>query len=205
MKVAFFLAFLAVAAVLVTTPALAQTALDEPAAATPPADPHETPDFPAPAPVPPLRPRRTARLTESLEAAYAYESLYGIWINAADATALLGADLGVWSIGAQAELAAGKTDGGLTTFAYSIGAFAEAHVDRLRFGGGTRLGGLSVQRVTTSGSIGSGSIGVFGRLSFDLVPLDDEWNGAVFLVAKASVDEVGGGLYGATIGAGVRF
>ena len=68
-----------------------------------------------------------------------------------------------------------------------------------------RVGGLDIRRATNDTGLDNVSLGVFGRLSFDLVQFDDEGRRAIYLVAKGSVDAVWGSLYAVSLGAGVRF
>jgi hypothetical protein len=163
----------------------------------------DLPDLARPTPVPP--PRHQTRIFGSIEGAYSYQSLYGIPINGFDITGLIGGDFGSWGLGGELEVVPGRTDGGLAAYTVTVGFLAEAHFDRLRFGGGIRVGVLNINRVTTGGSIGSASIGLVGRISYDLLRFDNEGNGAFFVVGKASLDSVGDSLYGVTLGLGVRF
>ena len=59
-------------------------------------------------------------------------------------------------------------------------------------------------RATTAGSLGAAVAGFYMRATFDVVRFDDDRD-AVYLALKFNTDTVGGGLYGLTLGAGVRF
>ena len=130
--------------------------------------------------------------------------LYGVPMGGADMDALLGAESGTVTIGADIEAMSGSTHYGLGTTGLNAGPFIEGHFDRLHIGGGVRLGAFNVNRATSSGGLFSSSEGVFLRVSVDVFRFDGD-TGAVFLFAKGSADTVGGALYGVACGAGVRF
>ena len=181
------------------TPAPSTTPIPAP----PPTPDADLPDLARPTPVPP--PPHQSRVFGGLELGYAYATLYGISMNAADVSGFAGVDLGSWGIGLQADVMPGQTQGGLDTFAFTLGSMAEAHVERVRIGGGVRLGVFNVTRATTSGSLATATAGIVGRISYDLVRLDDEGDSALFLVAKGSADAAGDALFTVTLGAGARF
>jgi hypothetical protein len=140
----------------------------------------------------------------SLGGGYSYQSLYGVPIQGVDLEAVLGADTGDLTVGADIEGIVGSTEYGLSTSAMTVGMLAEGHVGRVRIGGGVRLGVYNVNRATDSGSLFASSEGLFARASVDLFSFN-ETHDVVFLVAKGSVESVGGRLLGAVGGAGVRF
>jgi hypothetical protein len=83
----------------------------------------------------------------------------------------------------------------------------EGHSDRLRLGGGLRVGVFNVDRATDSGGLFGASGGAYLRAAVDLYRFDEVSGatGAVFLVAKGSADIVGAPLLGLVGGVGVRF
>jgi hypothetical protein len=170
-------------------------------ASTPTAE--DLPELARPTPVPP--PRRRARLYGALEGGYAAQSVFGVSMSGGDITGRLGADLGSWDVGAQLELVPAKTEGGLNVFAGTVGPVAQAHIGRFRIGGGFRLGGFNVERATTNDTLFTLTVGMYGRVSFDVFRFDDEGRSALFLVGKGSLDSVNGSLLCVTVGVGVRF
>jgi hypothetical protein len=149
-------------------------------------------------------PAPRSRFVVSLGGGYSYQSLYGVPIQGVDLEAVLGADSGDLTVGADIEGIVGSTEYGLSTSAMTVGILAEGHVGRLRIGGGVRLGVYNVNRATDSGSLFASSEGLYARASVDLFSFN-ETHDVVFLVAKGSVESVGGRLLGAVGGAGVRF
>ncbi len=147
---------------------------------------------------------RKSRFVVSLGAGYSYQSLYGVPIQAGDLEAVLGADFGDFTIGADIEGIVGSTEYGLSTTAMTVGLLAEGHLGRVRIGGGLRLGVYNIDRATDSGSLFASSEGLYVRGSVDLFSFDQAKD-VVFLVAKGSVESVGGQLRGGVLGAGVRF
>ena len=145
-----------------------------------------------------------SRFVASLGGGYSYQSLYGVPIEGLDLEAVLGADSGDLTIGADIEGIVGSTEYGLSTNAMTVGMLAEGHIGRVRVGAGLRLGVYNINRVTDNGSLFASSEGVYLRASVDLFSFN-EANDVVFLLAKGSVDSVGGPLVGAVVGAGVRF
>jgi hypothetical protein len=154
-----------------------------------------------PAPAPPS----LARVYGAFEGGYAAQTLVGVAMSGVDLTAQLGAALKSWDIGVQVEVVPARTEGGLSVLAGTVAPIAQAHVGRLRIGGGFRFGGFYVHRATTNDSLSTLTIGIGGRVSFDVVRFDDEGKRALFLVGKGSLDALNGSLFCATIGAGVRF
>jgi hypothetical protein len=148
------------------------------------------------------RPPRS-RFVWSLGLGYVFQGLYGVPMGGVDMDALLGAESETVTFGADIEGMSGSTRDGLSTTALNAGPFIEGHFDRLRIGGGIRMGAFNVDRVTNGGSLFSLSEGVFLRLSVDVFRFNGD-TGAVFLFAKGSADSVGGALFGVAVGAGVR-
>jgi hypothetical protein len=134
---------------------------------------------------------------------YLYQNLYSVPINSLEITGVLGKSIGDFGVGAILQGAPGRTEGGLDTFTFSAGAVFEGRVDRLRLGGGVNLGIFNAQRVTTSDSLTSGTVGLFARGTVDLVQFGPD--GALFLVGKASYGSAGGAVLGVTGGIGVRY
>ena len=122
-----------------------------------------------------------------------------------DLAAAAGADKGAVRIGAIVGATFSTTDAGLKTTTTNIGPLVEGHFDRLRLGGGVRIGTFNVDRATTSGSLFSLSAGIYARASVDLVAFDKAGNSALFLVAKGSLDTIGTALWGAGASLGARF
>jgi hypothetical protein len=159
--------------------------IEEPAAAAAPGEPH---------------------LNEAIvgfDVGYARESLYSTPINALDFSLSLGGDFGHLSAGAILEVTPGWTREGLDTLGVSLGGFIEARAGRFRMGGGLRIGRFSVARATYGSDLATASSGMFFRVSFDLIPFGD--HGALYLVGKGTLDDVGADLLGATVGLGARF
>jgi hypothetical protein len=138
-----------------------------------------------------------------LDVGYARESLYSTPINALDFSLSLGGDFGHLSAGAILEVTPGWTREGLDTTGVNLGGFIEARLGRFRLGGGLRIGRFSVARATYGSDLATASSGMFFRVSFDLIPFSD--HGALYLVGKGTLDDVGAYLLGATVGLGVRF
>jgi hypothetical protein len=141
-----------------------------------------------------------------LEGGYAGQTLYGVPAAGFDASAALGARKGILEGGVVADFLHANTSYGISSTAATAGMFVQLRVlGRLRLGGGVRIGILDVARATNGGALGSGSGGVYGRLSFDLVPFGTEGAGAVFVFAKGSLDTVDTALYQGVLGLGARF
>ncbi len=161
------------------------------------ADPNEAPTSAEAAP---------SELVLWLEGGYAGQTLYGVPAAGFDASVALGARKGILEGGAVADFLHAETAYGVSSTAATVGLFAQVCIlGRLRLGGGARLGVFDVARITNGGSLGSGSAGVFGRLSFDLVPFGTDGAGGVFAFAKGSIDTVDTALYQGVLGLGVRF
>jgi hypothetical protein len=156
-----------------------------------------------PPPEPPPEPR--ARGFLSLEVGYAFESLYGVPMTSADLSAAVGAQFGNFAVGGILEGMPGSTQDGLQTTAMTLGVLFESRIDRLRIGEGLRFGAFNVSRVTNNGGLFSLSAGAFGRISYDVVDLDDAHTQAIFFILKGSIDTVGAALFGVSGGLGVRF
>jgi hypothetical protein len=144
------------------------------------------------------------RVSLSLGAAYAVRRLYGVSMNGGGVEAVLGGNFGNITVAADIEGVSGSTEYGLAMNTFSVGPLLEIDVDRFRIGAGARLGVLVVDRVTTSDSLVGSTTGMFVRGAVDVLRFASDRD-AVYLVAKASMDSVGGALYGASLGAGVRF
>ncbi len=183
-------------------------------------DPEDLPDRPPPPPPPPppappppdsWAPRAPRLVSGAVEAGVAWQSLYLNTFVGGSLDGLLTVDLGDLSVGGTMELVESWTDDGLASFALRAGVVVERRIDRLRLGGGARLGGIEVRRATDDTALSAVTAGVFGRLSFDVARFGSK-RGAVYLVAKGSVDldpqlnylSVGA-LYGVSGGVGVRF
>ena len=140
-----------------------------------------------------------------LEGGYAGQTLYGIPGSGFDASVALGGHKGVTDAGVIADFLHAETPYRISSTAVTAGAFVQFRaLGRLRLGGGLRFGVLDVARITSGGSLGSGSVGVFGRLSLDLVPFGADGAGAFYVFAKGSVDSVQTELYQGVLGLGVR-
>ncbi len=148
----------------------------------------------------------TARFAPSLEGGYSYQNTYAIPIQGFDVLAIAAVDLGgtPLRVGGVVGAAFGTSDGRLRTTTTSLGPFAEARFDRLRVGGGVRVGTFNVVRATDGTGMFNLSAGVFARTSFDLITFDKAGHGALFLAAKASLDSIGPVLYGLNASLGVR-
>jgi hypothetical protein len=147
------------------------------------------------------------RFVVSLGGGFAYRSLYGVPMTGVDLEAMLGSDSGTLTIGADLEATHGVTEFGLINDALSAGVLVEGHYDRLRIGGGARVGVFNVDRATDSGGLFTASVGFYLRGTVDLYRFDEASgaSGAIFLALKGSVDAVSDPLLGAVGGAGVRF
>jgi hypothetical protein len=155
-------------------------------------------------------PSKRRRFFISLAGGYAWQNLYATNIRGGDFEVALGAESPKFSIGGDVEIAVGSTEFGLTTLALVPGFLIEGRGGPFRFGGGVRLGFFHVTRATDGTSLGSLGAGLYARITLDLVrfgldPTEDPLHRAVFLMARASADDVGGTLYGVVGGAGVRF
>jgi hypothetical protein len=170
-----------------------------------------------PRPPPPLpEPRRPSifHLTGGLEGGYARDSLYGTPMNGGALGVYVGGAAPRLTLGVKVDLAYGTTDVGLATLLLTAGLLFEVHLDRVRLGGGVRLGTFDVHRTTIDGWMGGGVLGLYGRASVDLLSFD-EARRAVYVVGQASADGMVrvdkfnfdglGPVLGVTIGAGVRF
>ncbi len=147
------------------------------------------------------------RFVVSLGGGFAYRSLYGVPMTGVDLEAVLGSDSGTLTIGADLEATHGVTEFGLINDALSAGVLVEGHYERLRIGGGARVGVFNVDRATDSGGLFTASVGFYLRGTVDLYRFDEASgaSGAIFLALKGSVDAVSNPLLGAVGGAGVRF
>jgi hypothetical protein len=195
------------------SPRFALAALAALLLATPAALAQESPGAPAPAasdvyrlppPPPPLR-RDGPRVAGALEGGYTLQNLYGFAINGAAFEGNVVADFGSWSFGGMLDVVEARTDLGLGSFAIRAGPIVEARSGRLRLGGGFRVGGLDIRRATNDSVMYAASLGVFVRVSVDLFQFEEEGRGAIYLVGKGALDDVGGALSGASLGVGVRF
>src|ERR1700722_12758786 len=155
-------------------------------------------------PPPPAAPAPESRFVFFLDGGFAYQTLYGVAIRGGDIDAVFGASTPKFTIAADLDAMHGATEFGRATNALSVGPLVEGHFDRVRVGGGVRFGLLTVDRSTLSGSLSASSEGFFLRLSVDFYRFDEQRGSAVFLLAKASADSVGGALLGGTLGVGMR-
>jgi hypothetical protein len=188
---------LALAALLALVPAAARAQQPSP----------DDPPVVTPADLPPPEPpsNRTVRPFLSLEGGYAFQSLYGVPMTSADLSAAVGGRWDTFAAGAILEAMPGSTQDGLQTITLTLGPLFEGRFDRLRVGGGVRLGAFNVNRITTNGGLFSLTAGAFARVSYDLVDLDDARTQAIFVILKGSIDSVDAALLGASCGLGVRF
>ena len=139
---------------------------------------------------PGARPHREDHAFYSIEAGYLYENLYSVPINSVDITGILGKTIGNFGVGAIVQGSPGENGGGLDTFTFSAGVLFEGHIDRFRLGGGVNLGIFNAQRITTSDSLTTGTVGGLGvRGTVDLVQFGPD--GALFIVGKAELRERG--------------
>lgn len=67
----------------------------------------------------------------------------------------------------------GRTLEGLSVLQGRLGFLLEGIVGRLRLGFGTGVGGLTISRVTSSGSFDAAFLDMVGRVSVDLAPFGD--------------------------------
>jgi hypothetical protein len=141
----------------------------------------------------------------SIDLGYAHQSLYTVQMNAIDLTGVLAVEKHGWDVGALLEVSPGWTHAGLQTTMIMLGPLFEAHVGRLRLGGGIRLGFFSVSRATADGALMATAVDLYARLSLDLLYLDDGEHSALFLAGKGSYGTVGDTLSTGTLGLGVRF
>jgi hypothetical protein len=150
-----------------------------------------------------------ARFSPSIEGGYSYQNLFSIPIQGFDFLAIAAADTNdphtSLRVGGAVGASFGTTEGGLHTTTTSIGPFVEGHFDRIRVGGGLRIGTFNSTRATDGPSLFNLSAGVYVRTTFDLIQFDRDGAGALFLFGRASVDAVGGPLYGLNAGLGARF
>jgi hypothetical protein len=158
-----------------------------------------------PADVPPPSPPRERRTLFELDGGYAYQNLYGISITGVGVSAVVGGAVGTFIVAADFEGIRGWTEDGLQTTTLSIGPLLEHRFDRLRVGGGVRVGTFDVSRVTTSSPFLSTTLGVFGRASYDLATLGSSGEPTLYLLVKAGIDSVDAPLYALTGSMGLRF
>jgi hypothetical protein len=149
-------------------------------------------------------PTRRARAFWSVEGGYAYQNLYGVPMSGVDLAGAVSGNVGTLAIGALLEGIPGSTENGLKTLTLSGGPLVQGIFDRVRLGGGLRVGLFDVSRATAAASLLSLSAGVHARASLDVVSFDKDNETALFLVVKGSIDSVDGALYGATAGLGLR-
>jgi len=154
----------------------------------------------------PESPRESAptELAGWVEGGYAGQALHGVPAGGFDVSVALGGRKGAVEGGFVADYLHAETSYGIASTSFTAGMFAQLRVlRRLRLGGGVRVGAFDVARVTNGGSLWSGSAGLFGRLSFDLVPFGRDGAAGVYLFAKGSIDSVDTALYQGVLGLGV--
>jgi hypothetical protein len=145
-----------------------------------------------------------SRFVMSVGAGYERLSLFGVSISGAEVEAVIGGKIGDVVLAADLEGFSGSTEYGLSTTMFSGGMLLEGAFDRVRIGGGLRVGMLDVHRASGGRNLEGSNAGCFVRGSFDVVRFDSD-RGALFLALKLSADSVGGALYGLTMGGGMRF
>jgi len=155
--------------------------------------------------VPAAQPRARPHPFLSVDGGYTLQSLYGVPMTSADIAVAVGRASGDFAFGAILEVMPGATEDGLSTIGGTVGALFEGRLGRVRLGGGARIGGFNVQRVTTGSGMFSLAIGAYSRVSYDVLAFDDARNHALFVIVKGSGDVVGGAILGASLGIGVRF
>jgi hypothetical protein len=139
----------------------------------------------------------------SVDGGLAFQNLFSVAIVGADITGIVGGDLGDFDVGAILDVNPGSTEDGLGTLAVSIAPIVDGHIGIVRCGGGFRLGYFSVTRATGAARLESPLVGLFIRTTIDVLQWGDA--SSLYLAATGSMDSVGGALYGASAGAGVRF
>jgi hypothetical protein len=159
-------------------------------------DPDDVPPPPAP---------RERRTVAEFDGGYAYQSLYGISITGVGVSAVVGGAVGTFLVAADFEGIRGWTADGLQTTTLSIGPLLEHRFERLRIGGGLRVGTFDVSRVTTTSPFLSMTLGIFGRASYDLASLGTSGEPTLYLLVKAGLDSVDAPLYALTGSIGLRF
>jgi hypothetical protein len=99
----------------------------------------------------------------------------------------------------------GKTEGGVNVTTTSLGALLEWHYERLRLGGGLRIGTFNYGRITDRANVFNFSAGAYTHVSIDMVKFDPNGNGALFIAGRGSIDSTGIALFGLNVSLGARF
>jgi hypothetical protein len=145
------------------------------------------------------------RLAWSVDGGYAHYALYGVPINSAALSLIIGANFRHLSVGGIVDGSYGSTVDGLRTLTVTLGPLVEGHFGILGLGAGLRWGLLAINRATETDSLMSASLGAMARVTVDLLGTDSTQG--VFLVGRATIDGVGTPttpLYGVMVGVGVR-
>jgi len=115
-----------------------------------------------------------AAVTEGgVEVGFAQRWLYRVPIELGTLTGAIAVRTPGLSFSFPVGLEWGRTLEGLSVFQGHLGFLLEGVVGRLRLGLGTGVGGLTISRVTSSGSFDAGFFDVVGRVSVDLVPFGE--------------------------------
>jgi hypothetical protein len=167
-------------------------ALDAIAPPTPPAPPppsaHEQPSASAETPEE-TRPSLTRPpFGSSLKGSAGgyYGQLYSIPTYGGEASIAAGPFFGKHFYYFAFDLQRGRTEHGLAIWTWHVGASTEWSFDRIRVGGTARLGGMSVERVTSRETQSSGSIGASIHGSVDVARFKGD--SALFIVASFRAD-----------------
>ncbi len=125
------------------------------------------PSTPLPTLPPPSAPAASSmhRIFGYVAGGYAYQNLFGVPSRSADVAGVIGANVRRLGIGGALDVTAGHTQGGLTAFGVFVGPLVEAHLGRVRVGGGFRFGLFNVERITTVGGLTTFSAGLYTRRS----------------------------------------
>lgn len=149
-------------------------------------------------------PRPRPHLLLGLEGGYAVQSLYNVSISGMGFSAAVGATWAIFSIAGIFTFERGWTQEGLQTTNVDAGLLLEHRIDRVKVGGGLRVGTFDVSRVTGTSPLLSTSAGGFFRVSCDLTTFGKDDRSAVYVLGQASIDSVDAPLYGANFALGLR-
>jgi hypothetical protein len=178
---------------------------DTPPSATEPAASGGASSEPPPADAQVDAPSRFPRLAWSVDGGYAHQALYGVPINSASLSLVVGANFRQLLVGGFVDGSYGSTVDALRTLTGTSGPLVEGHFGVLRLGAGVRFGLLAINRATATDSMTSASLGAMARATVDLLGTDSSQG--LFLVGRATVDCVGTPttpLYGVMLGVGIR-
>jgi hypothetical protein len=158
----------------------------------------------APASAPSLERRR---FSPSLEVGYGYQSTADLAVNGLDVLGILAGETSnpheSFRIGGAIGVSFGRTEGGVPMTTTTVGPLFEWHFERLRLGGGPRIGTFTfASNGYTELDL---SVGLYARVSVDLVGFDANRHGALYVAVKGGVDFTGVGLYGVSLSLGARF